>query len=153
VISGVSYGLNHRLLMWRRSGKDVDGDNIWLNLREFSGWMSVGCTTGVVGFGLQMIALDYEFQGVLASYYRYYAASGFLVSVHLLCVVYAMCLLLRRVSDHASHSYYNVARDNESGRTTDDGKFDWRDCVGQYASGAFPQRIYVTSDADTPCIT
>ena len=44
-----------------------------------------------------------------------------------------MNLLLRRVSDHASHSYYDVARDHEVGRITDDGKFDWRDCIGQYA--------------------
>jgi hypothetical protein len=44
-----------------------------------------------------------------------------------------MNLLLRRVSDHASHSYYNVARDQEVGRTSDEGRFDWRDCVGQCA--------------------
>jgi hypothetical protein len=44
-----------------------------------------------------------------------------------------MNLLLRRVSDHASHSYYNVARDQEAGRMSHDGRFDWRDCVGQYA--------------------
>jgi hypothetical protein len=40
-----------------------------------------------------------------------------------------MNMLLRRVSDHASHSYYNSARDYD-----DDGskRFDCRDCVGQY---------------------
>jgi hypothetical protein len=48
----------------------------------------------------------------------------------LLCFTQAMILVLLRVSDHASHSYYNNARDFD-----DDGhrKFDWRDCVGQYA--------------------
>ena len=55
------------------------------------------------------------------------------ISIHFLCVIASMNLLLRRVSDHASHSYYTVARDHEVGRITDDGKFDWRDCIGQYA--------------------
>ncbi len=31
-----------------------------------------------------------------------------------------------------SRSYYNEARDHESGRMTGDNRFDWRDCVGQY---------------------
>ena len=43
-------------------------------------------------------------------------------------------MLMRRVSDHASHSYYNEARDHVStGRSTVNKRFDWRDCVGQYA--------------------
>ncbi len=52
--------------------------------------------------------------------------------VQLLCFIYALNTLLRRVSDHASHSYYNVARDLN--RTETSGKkFDWRDCIGEYA--------------------
>jgi hypothetical protein len=62
----------------------------------------------------------------------------------LLCFIYAMNTLLRRVSDHASHSYYNVARDLSRNENTSlsevDGftssahtKFDWRDCIGEYA--------------------
>ena len=52
--------------------------------------------------------------------------------VQLLCFIYALNTLLRRVSDHASHSYYNVARDlNRTG--TSSKKFDFRDCIGEYA--------------------
>ena len=50
--------------------------------------------------------------------------------LQLLCITYAMNLLLRRVSDHASHSYYNNARDQN--RITGEKRFDWRDCIGQY---------------------
>ncbi len=64
--------------------------------------------------------------------------------VQLLCFIYALNVLLRRVSDHASHSYYNVARDLNRTENTPryeiDGstssankKFDWRDCIGEYA--------------------
>jgi hypothetical protein len=45
-----------------------------------------------------------------------------------------MNTLLRRVSDHASHSYYNTARDfNRSSIDDRSKRFDLRDCVGQYA--------------------
>ena len=55
--------------------------------------------------------------------------------LQLLCITYAMNLLLRRVSDHASHSYYNNARDQN--RITGVKRFDWRDCIGQYAISLF----------------
>jgi hypothetical protein len=46
----------------------------------------------------------YELQ---AASFQYYSAFNMFYSFHLLCVIFAMNLLLRRVSDHASHSYYN----------------------------------------------
>jgi hypothetical protein len=133
VLSAIFYLLELRLLRWRLNGREIDGDRIWRNLRAFSGWVSAGCFAGVVAFSLQMRSLDLEFDSMLALAYRYSASSHVFVSVHFLCVIASMNLLLRRVSDHASHSYYNVARDHEVGRITDDGKFDWRDCIGQYA--------------------
>ncbi len=71
--------------------------------------------------------------------YELLSASGFnavgfdiFYPVQLLCFIYALNTLLRRVSDHASHSYYNVARDlNRTG--TSGKKFDCRDCIGEYA--------------------
>jgi hypothetical protein len=62
--------------------------------------------------------------------------------VQLLCFIYALNTLLRRVSDHASHSYYNVARDLN--RTETSGKkFDWRDCIGEYALYSWVRSMHV----------
>ena len=81
-----------------------------------------------------------EFYELTATSYRYYTAYHIFLPLHLLCAIFAANMLLRRVSDHASHSYYNVVRDNSIGRVTDstgrvtlETKFDWRDCIGQYA--------------------
>ncbi len=74
--------------------------------------------------------------------------------VHLLCVIYSMNTLLRRVSDHASHSYYNVVRDlNRHTATTDHEvgglwssahkKFDCRDCIGQYALYYWVRSVHI----------
>ena len=131
LLSGICYLLNYRLLLWRRSGKDVDGDNIWRNLRVFCGWMCSGCAAGTVGFILRMQQIDFEYDANMVSMYDYSAASGVFVSLQFFCDMHAMFLLLRRVSDHASHSYYNIARDQATGRMSHDGKFDWRDCIGQ----------------------
>ncbi len=140
------YLLEYRLLRWRLSGKEVEGDRIWKNLRQFSAWTCAGCVAGVVTFCfvLQWRSLDFDsrdnffidrrrFYELYASSIRFYIAQSIFYSFHLLCVIFAMNLLLQRVSDHASHSYYNVARDQEAGRMSHDGRFDWRDCVGQYA--------------------
>jgi hypothetical protein len=69
----------------------------------------------------------YELQ---ASSQQFFMAFEMFYPLVLLCFTQAMILVLLRVSDHASHSYYNNARDFE-----DDGHrtFDCRDCVGQYA--------------------
>jgi hypothetical protein len=145
VVSAIVYLMEYRLLLWRLSGKEVEGDRIWKNLRRFSGWMCAGCVSGAVSSFLWMqwrnfdyISLVqsirdvafYEFQAISN---QYYVAFFIFYPFHLLCLIFAMNMLLRRVSDHASHSYYNTARDQEAGRFTHDGRFDWRDCVGQYA--------------------
>ena len=65
-----------------------------------------------------------------SAYARFYAVKEFFYSLQLSCYIACCFMLLLRVSDHASHSYYNQARDRF--RTTDDVKFDFRDCIGQY---------------------
>ncbi len=139
------YLLERRLLLWRRAGKEVEGDRIWANLRLFSGWACAGCVAGSFAFSFLMQGRNFDnecanpaivprrFYELQASANRLYAAFNMFYPISLLSVIYAMNLLLRRVSDHASHSYYNVVRDQEAGRTTRDGRFDLRDCIGQYA--------------------
>ena len=142
-MGGICYGLQRRLLLWRRRGRDweVVGDRIWNHLRKFSGWMCTGCAAGVVIYAANMRANDLFFESripgiadvqryeLLASFDRSRAVVRIFFTVQLSCFIFAMNLLLRRLSDHASHSYYNEARDHD-----DDGskRFDWRDCVGQY---------------------
>jgi hypothetical protein len=70
---------------------------------------------------------EYE---LTASSLRHVTVFVIFYPLQLLCITYAMNLLLRRVSDHASHSYYNNARDQN--RITGEKRFDWRDCIGQY---------------------
>ena len=62
VVSAIVYLLDHRLLRWRLSGKEVEGDRIWKNLRRFSGWTCAGFIAGAVGFSstLRGNALRYE---------------------------------------------------------------------------------------------
>jgi hypothetical protein len=128
----------------------VDGDRIWKNLRRFSGWMFASCVAGIVffSFNLQSQTVLYHSRepGITRrQFYERYAASvslevanDVLYPVHQLCFIYALTTLLRRVSDHASHSYYNVSRDLNRTETTEyyetsGKKFDWRDCIGEYA--------------------
>jgi hypothetical protein len=56
-----------------------------------------------------------------------YVPIDIFLPVQLLCFIYALMTLLQRVSDHASHSYYNVARDRNRRTGTTGKKFDWRD--------------------------
>jgi hypothetical protein len=142
VVSGICFGLQRRLLLWRRHGPEVVGDCIWKNLGRFSGWMCAGCAAAVVAWSARMrsIILDSESQipGITkrqeyelrASASRHFTVYIAFYPLQLLCITYAMNLLLRRVSDHASHSYYNNARDQN--RITGIKRFDWRDCIGQY---------------------
>jgi hypothetical protein len=144
------YLLEYRLLLWRRSGKEVEGDRIWKNLRHFSGWMCAGCVAGVVSFSLlsRGRSLVYELRTnspditrrrsyeLLAQMLRHFLSFDFFYSLHLLCAIYALNMLLRRVSDHASHSYYNIARDHVDPLRTSTQNlkiFDCRDYFGQYA--------------------
>ena len=140
--------LDYRLLRWRLSGKDIVGDRIWNDLRLFSGWMCAGCVAGVAAFSGWMQWREFEYESVdlrisqrarhelQAASLRCHVVFHVFYPVHLLCVIFALNTLLRRVSDHASHSYYNTARDFNDRRSSidDRGKrFDFRDCVGQYA--------------------
>jgi hypothetical protein len=111
-MSGVCCGLQRRLLLWRRRGWEVVGDRIWTQLGTYSGCMCAGCAAGVVFItadmrttilsldpGPESYRQDYE---RLASISRFYAFSA-VSSIELLCTIFAMNMLLRRVSDHASH--------------------------------------------------
>lgn len=123
VPSATFFLLDYRLLRWRRIGKEVEGDRIWKNLRRFSGWMCAGCVTGIVAFASWMQSNAYLYESadplismsqqlnLRAAFYRYRAPFNVFYPVHLLCVIYATSTLLRRVSDHASHSHYNTVRD------------------------------------------
>ncbi len=114
-MSGVCCGLQRRLLLWRRRGWEVVGDRIWTHLGTYSGWMCAGCAAAVVAWTARMrsIILDSESQipGITQRQEYELKASGLrhvtvfiaFYPLQLLCITYAMNLLLRRVSDHASH--------------------------------------------------
>ena len=114
-MSGICCGLQRRLLLWRRRGWEVVGDRIWTHLGTYSGWMCAGCAAGVVLFAVFLHAdyvysesrvpgisdrREYELNATLQ---RHTSASYFFSPVELLCTIFAMNMLLRRVSDHASH--------------------------------------------------
>ena len=114
-MSGVCCGLQRRLLLWRRRGWEVVGDRIWEHLGSYSGWMCAGCAAGVVTFAVLLHA-DYlssesRVLGISdrrkyeldASYVLHIDGLYFFSPVELLCTIFAMNMLLRRVSDHASH--------------------------------------------------
>ena len=131
LLSAACYLLNYRLLLWRRGGKEVVGDRIWKHLPLFSGWLCAGSAAGVVAFAFKMpaqnslydarILLDAsginaivcnvsradtnrrQYYEITANLPRYSAVTNIFYPVQLLCTIYAMNMLLRRVSDHASH--------------------------------------------------
>ena len=141
--AAVFYLLDYRLLRWRIEGKEFDGDRVWKNLRRFSSWMFAGCVAGAVAYSAWMQFRHFAFESTelsgrqfyvfKASSARYYVVFHMFYPVYLLCVIFAMNTLLRRTSDHASHSYYNTARDLFRVGTVGKKRFDWRDCIGQYA--------------------
>ena len=121
----------------------MDGDRIWAQMGLCSGWLCTGCVAGAIAFAADMCSLTgaYESDPIYSNITARQKYDARVASFHcsavknvfsplqILCVVFAMNMLLRRVSDHVSHSYYNTARDYD-----DDGskRFDCRDCVGQY---------------------
>ena len=160
VISAVAsmalFLLDYRLLRWRRSGKEMVGDRIWNDLRLFSGWMCAGCVAGVAAFSGWMQWREFEYESVdlripqrarhqlQAASLRCHVVFHVFYPIHLLCVIFTLNTLLRRVSDHASHSYYNTARDFNRISIDDRGKrFDFRDCVGQYALYYWTRSMHV----------
>ena len=161
IFCAVFFALDYRLLLWRLKGEeDVEGDRIWKDLRKFCGWSFAGCVAGVAAFSLNMEGRSSFFESLdpsvtrrrslelLATFLRYNSAFNFFEPLLLLCCIYAFNTMLRRVSDHASHPYYNTARDLDARptatqRNTDINtrsninplwgkQFDWRDYFGQY---------------------
>ena len=108
MLGATCYLLEYRLLLWRRSGKEVEGDRIWKNLRRFSGWTCAGCIAGAVGFSLRMQSRDYLFDSAVngvtprrayeleALTDQYASAGNIFFPLNLLGVIFAMNLLLRR---------------------------------------------------------
>lgn len=91
------------------------GDRIWENLGPYSGFMCAGCAAGAFANAVKIVGATtffdsnapgisdrhkYELQ---ASSYRHEAAFNFFYPLELFGVIFSMNLLLRRVSDHASH--------------------------------------------------
>jgi hypothetical protein len=154
LLSAIFWSLEYRLLLWRQRGIEVVGDQIWNELRRFSGWMFAGCVAGSVAMAARLQGnffryesqipernsrkLYYELRG---PYERFFVATEILYPLMFLCAMHCMCMVLIRVSDHTSHSYYNQARDYESGRTSDGGRFDLRDFFGEYFLYRLVRRI------------
>jgi hypothetical protein len=85
-----------------------------------------------------------------SAFTRFYAVREFFYSLQLSCYIACCFMLLLRVSDHASHSYYNQARDHF--RMTNDGKFDFRDCIGQYRLFYMVRRLNQLALVNCVCI-
>ena len=117
---------------------EVDGDMIWRSLGLLSASICASGVAGVISWSAWMrhvvLFLEIPGAGSLRRKYELQAISlqwmiafVFFYGVYIVWVIFALNLIVRRVSDHVSHSYYNKARDFDF-RT----KFDFRDCVGQY---------------------
>jgi hypothetical protein len=88
-------------------------------MSQFCGWICVGFVAGAVACVTNMQStssqLESQVRGISSrdryalksSRDRYHAATTVLFSVELMCISFGFNMLLRRVSDHASHRYYN----------------------------------------------
>jgi hypothetical protein len=76
---------------------------------------------------------------------RYLTASHVFYPVLTLCVIHCMNALLLRVSDHASHPYYNTLRDRNHAEDDDSKRFDCRDCIGEYALYHWARTMHVVA--------
>jgi hypothetical protein len=138
-------------------GKIVENDHIWDNFGQFSGILCGGFVFGAVSWcayiqniGHGYNALDHgitrhQFYIASALKFRYFSVFSIFYPIHVLCDTLAKCLLLCRMCDHCSHSYYNQARDMEQGRMSGDGRWDFRDCIGQYTLYNSVRRIKVVA--------
>jgi hypothetical protein len=126
------------LQLQRRSGIEIDGDVIWRDFGRFAGSICASSVAGVVySFAhIQRDLLRTEARTVtiperhfeLQALQERNSTVGYVFQgIQFVCVVFALNKLVLRVSDHASHSYYNHARDFDFRRT-----FDFRDCIGEY---------------------
>ncbi len=91
------------------------GDRIWKHLSTYSGWMCAGCFAGAVAFAVDFRAhsLDYEAkvpgiserQRYEIQEWRQHHVGAFttFASLSFLATIFALSMLVRRVSDHASH--------------------------------------------------
>lgn len=144
--SGTWLGLWVRLDRWRRGdGTDIWNDTIWHKFGRFSAVICIGCASGAAGYGARLgyTGLLYQLtkpEGKLepyqvlefrASSHRHLVAVNIFYPTEFMCFVIATNMMLRRVVRHASHAYYNRARDQD-GRSYGE-KFDFRDCIGEYA--------------------
>jgi len=112
---------------------------MWGRLGWFSGLVCVSGVTGAIAWGAYMrsntIYFEAQAPGVseqqkyahLASHSRWYAVFLAHYPVDFLCLIISTLMLLRRLSNHASHSYFN-----SQDRDMDD-KVDVCDCIGEYA--------------------
>jgi hypothetical protein len=117
VLGGFVWGLQRRLLLWRRRGWEIVGDRTWKNMGQFSGWMCAGCIAGAIAFVIRLhgytLIYDSRITGIpkrqfyepLASKERHFIAFDLFYPASITCITFAMNMLLRRVSDHASHRY------------------------------------------------
>ncbi len=94
---------------------DVVGDRVWNNLGVFSGSMCAGCLAGIVACTANMQSFHFFYESgnprishrqhfqYRANSNRFQALFFFFIPIENLCIIVAMNMLLRRVSDHASH--------------------------------------------------
>ena len=163
LFSGVCFGLWYRLLAWRRRGVEVDGDKTWNMLGRFCAVLCAGSLTNIIQLACSILQYrafydDYldvdepterQYLESSSAYSRFYAVKEFFYSLQLSCYIACCFMLLLRVSDHASHSYYNQARDHF--RTTENGTFDFRDCIGQYRLYYMVRRLNQLALASCVC--
>ena len=116
--------------------------------------MFLGAVMGVLTFSMLLSWQDTEIEAALklsqkeknlseAVSQRYLAASFVFYPMLTLCVIYCMNTLLQRVSDHASHPYYNTLRDRKHVEDDDIKRFDCRDCIGEYALHHWVRTMHV----------
>jgi len=112
---------------------------MWGRLGWFSGLVCVSGVTGAIAWGTYMQSNSFYYEahapGVSdqqkyaqdASSDRWYAVFLALYPVELMCLIISTLMLLRRLSHHASRSYFN-SQDQDM-----DDKVDVLDCIGEYA--------------------
>jgi len=111
---------------------------MWGKLGWFSGLVCVGSVAGTFAWGSNMQSTTFYYEanvpGVTSQQYyaleaatnRWYAAFFIFYPIELMCLVIPKLMMLRRLSNHALHSYNSQDRDMEE-------QVDAFDCIGEYA--------------------